>query len=450
MSEEPLKVYVEYSQSKAAREDSRLKHLTTVPGRFENVVARWLGNRGECTSVYFGHCFENYYKVLPVLTLCPEELVLHSAVVADDAIDLVKHLVKAFPTSLEARDSLSNTPLLTAAYLGRVEYMKILIKAGADQSVRNSSGENVTHRMVQHAEKANPLRRALDLLDEDLRLDLLTQRTSLENGGMTPFHLLVDKFKNSHSEFHNRAEVLRTIFEYSKGTGVEMLNSSGHSPLHTAVIARSVWLTKLLVELCPRLLYREDAVGRTPTEVAAQKYLAEVFEKPAQYYAHRATHDSSRAWLNHAVPGAEPNRFVFGMSRDYNDGKVKPDNGEVWRICREAMERYPDRRRLLSLHEANDVANRIGQQYVSGRYYNRRSRDEEDAEQEEEEDGEKAEVADGNMVDNVFGQWIRGGVRTAWNRQMTKEQREKEREREREAASQVEVCEKCGHKHVRY
>lgn len=51
MSEEPLKLYVEYSQSKAAREDSRLKHLTTVPGRFENVVARWLGNRGECTSV---------------------------------------------------------------------------------------------------------------------------------------------------------------------------------------------------------------------------------------------------------------------------------------------------------------------------------------------------------------------------------------------------------------
>lgn len=443
LSEEPLKLYVEYSQSKAAREDSRLKHLTTAPGRFENVVARWLGNRGECISVFVSHCFENVScPVSSVLTLSVEELVLHSAVIAEDAIDLVKYLVKAFPVSLEARDNLSNTPLLAAAYLGRVECMKVLIEAGADQSVRNSSGENVTHRMVQHVEKANRLRSALDLLDEDLRLDLLTQRTSLESGGMTPFHLLVNKFQNNHNNFHNRVKILRTLFEYSKGAGIEMLNSAGHSPLHTAVMAKSVWLTKLLVELCPRLLYREDAVGRTPTEVAGQKYLAEVFERP-RYATHRAKYDTPRAWLNHAVPGAERDRWAWNYSYT-GTGEWNPDNGEVWRICREAMERYPDRRRLLSLHEANDVANRIGQQYVSGRYYNHRSRDDEDAEQEA-MDGEDVEKADENVVDDVFGQWARGGVRSAWNRQLTEE----ERKRKREPGLQLEVCGECGHGHAR-
>lgn len=390
-------------------------------------------------------CFEkDSHLVLSILIRGAEEIVLHSAVVADGAIDLVKYLVKAFPASLEVRDNLRNTPLLTAACLGRVEYMKILIEAGADQSVRNSLGENVTHQMVKQAKKANPLRRALDLLDEDLRLDLLTQRTSLESGGMTPFHLVVDKLQNCHNKFHNDAKVLKTLFEYSKGAGVEMLNSSGHSPLHTAVMAGSVWLTNLLVDLCPRLLYREDAVGRTPTEVAAQTYLADIFELPNKYYHPRPKYDQPREWLKHAVPDAEPERFIFGMSRDFRAGVRKPDNSEVLRICREAMERHPDRRRLLSLHEANDVANRIGQQYVSDRYYGRRSRDNEDAEQEEEEkDGENAEAADGNVADTVFQQWVRVGSHTAWNRQLTKE------ERERKAVPQVEVCGECGHEHAR-
>lgn len=43
LSDEPLRLYTEFSKSKAAKNDSRLKLLTTVPGRFESVVSKWLG-----------------------------------------------------------------------------------------------------------------------------------------------------------------------------------------------------------------------------------------------------------------------------------------------------------------------------------------------------------------------------------------------------------------------
>ena len=43
LSDEPLRLYTEFSRSKAAENDSRLKLLTAVPGRFEKMVSKWLG-----------------------------------------------------------------------------------------------------------------------------------------------------------------------------------------------------------------------------------------------------------------------------------------------------------------------------------------------------------------------------------------------------------------------
>ncbi|MBE3047427.1 hypothetical protein IMZ48_33925 [Candidatus Bathyarchaeota archaeon] len=44
MTDEPLRLYMEFSQStKEAENDSRMKLLATVPGRFESVASKWLG-----------------------------------------------------------------------------------------------------------------------------------------------------------------------------------------------------------------------------------------------------------------------------------------------------------------------------------------------------------------------------------------------------------------------
>ncbi|MBE3047426.1 ankyrin repeat domain-containing protein [Candidatus Bathyarchaeota archaeon] len=73
---------------------------------------------------------------------------------------------------MEVKDGRNNTPLLTAANLGRLEFMKLLIGGGADESARNRSGENVIHRVVSNVTDPSDYKAALELLDVDLRAHL--------------------------------------------------------------------------------------------------------------------------------------------------------------------------------------------------------------------------------------------------------------------------------------
>jgi hypothetical protein len=43
LSDAPLRYYVEFGNSKAAREDPKLKHLSQAPGGFDRAVSKWLG-----------------------------------------------------------------------------------------------------------------------------------------------------------------------------------------------------------------------------------------------------------------------------------------------------------------------------------------------------------------------------------------------------------------------
>lgn len=43
LSDAPLRHYLEFGKSKAAKEDMRLRHLNQSPGGFEKVLVKWLG-----------------------------------------------------------------------------------------------------------------------------------------------------------------------------------------------------------------------------------------------------------------------------------------------------------------------------------------------------------------------------------------------------------------------
>jgi hypothetical protein len=59
LSDAPLRLYTEFAKSKAAREDSRFKHLAQGPGGFEGAVARWLGNQSMCALLYHSPLCQN-------------------------------------------------------------------------------------------------------------------------------------------------------------------------------------------------------------------------------------------------------------------------------------------------------------------------------------------------------------------------------------------------------
>jgi len=338
LSDAPLRLYTEFAKSKAAREDSRFKHLAQGPGGFEGAVARWLGNQND--------------------------LVLHCAIMAtpsEDSLKLVDYLIKTYPSALEARTVNGDTPFLTACLYGRVECVQMLVKAGVDQSVRNKRGENAAHLMVQRQPKADKLKKMMDQLDSDLVRALFTLRNNLDAGGETPLHWLVDAI-GGHLGSYTREEgkeVLDLILGITQGAELEMLNGAGDSCLHAAVMKGSKWLTKHLLQFRPKLLYRENAVGRTPPEISHDRVIGDKFTSP------RGITLANRQKALDSLVCQQPAAFV----KEDKESDSRSASEQVWDVCCWFMERYPDKRRLVSLHEANDVAKRLGEQYNNSRYF---------------------------------------------------------------------------------
>jgi hypothetical protein len=47
LSDTPLRHYLAFTKSKAARDDVRLKHLAQAPGGFEGAISKWLNDQSE-------------------------------------------------------------------------------------------------------------------------------------------------------------------------------------------------------------------------------------------------------------------------------------------------------------------------------------------------------------------------------------------------------------------
>ena len=358
---------------------------------------------------------------------------------------LLRYLVETCPAALEVRNSDGATPLMTAFWLGRTEFAKILIDAGADQSVRNKKGENILHLALENKPKASQLQPLIDLIDKDLLQHLFLTRSSLHESGTTPLHAFVSAVTTSQTQYYYSYQrsykkkehwlaTLDLLLSCSKGVELEMLNGAGDTCLHTAVMQSSEPMVEALVRFKPRLLYRENAVGRTSAEVARDKVTSGKFQQPSTLEVPSTSNSVS------SIVNKSPESFV-GKDSDSSSDKSTSDDEKtnetnvekVWRVCLEAMKANPDKRRLVSLNEANDVAKRLGEKYNSSRYFSIQARGEDDdveEEQPEQEEGEKKADEEKNARDVIdFSVTTRGTkTSTAWKKWM-------------------KDCEKCGGVH---
>ncbi|OAA37284.1 ankyrin repeat protein [Beauveria brongniartii RCEF 3172] len=414
LSDVPHRLYSEFAKTKQAREDSRLKHLMEAPGGFNRAISKWLG--------------------------ADNELVLHCAVMANpgsESNELVEYLVETYPSSLEKKAAGGCTPLMIACQLGRVEFAKILIAAGADQSTRNDMGENIIHAVIKPDSPVCRTRAMLNLLDSDLRKHLFQQRTNLKDDGTTPLHSWIldcNNRKNNAESTKKLVAMLKLILEYSKGEELDMLNGAGDTCLHSAISQGQLAVIRCLIDFRPQLLYRENAVGRTPAELAHDQLSSHIFQHhDDRRYRHRNDDGKSRALElkerdqgeflldklsqddevlkkesenMHAAPGGlgeayTPHQLArilgaMGLDNpkdwDRNDLQT-PGLAErvVWDMCSVVMRRHAGKRRLVSLNEANDVARRLGESDVASRYFSVNSRHAEDGEGQERENRDEDE-----------------------------------------------------------
>lgn len=305
----------------------------------------------------------------------------------EETYKLIKYLIEVMPESLEVKSSDGYTPLALAFSLQHLEAAKILIEAGADQTVRDYAGSNILHLLLCPAYNNAPaddhekVKSFLEIVDKRLVPSLLIERSSRDPGSLTPFAGWV----RSHSS--DDGDMLRTLLDFASFTGnehLELLDASGDTPLHYIVkFNKRKWL-EIVLEFRPDLLNRENSVGRTPCELAEDAYIADCVRDPPGQERARRFYNYHDTIVNRPVESFDPNKEERNTSKE-----------RIWRVCKDFAKKNPMKRRLVSLVEANEVAKRLatrksGRQSTGG--VNEGAKSEADSEFPEEKDDAHEEV----------------------------------------------------------
>ncbi|RDW69000.1 ankyrin repeat protein [Aspergillus mulundensis] len=368
----PGRYYTEFASTH--RKDPRFKKLSMSAKGAEQSILEWLSSR--------------------------RDLVLHAAILChnktSDSIALVEYLIKTMPQFLEVKSLDDYTPLGLAFQTHNLAIAKLLIAAGADQTVRCKDGMNLVHLAIspKRTDKDVSLSDMLSLIDPRLLPSMLTERCSSHQGSLTPLALWMTR---SHHNDSKAEHTLHTILDLAEPTGqkhLELLDGSGNMAIHTAVNSLECVALKEFLNRRPDLLYRENAVGTTPAELAENKWIAKMTSDPP------IAPNANRHHYSYQNTDLGSCGILSKLSCDFvKKDKSAPVNpyAKTWaerdahKICTEAgQQQQGQKRKLVSLFDANEVAKRlaVGEKEAGGsrRYRRRRYRRGDDEEEEDQGD----------------------------------------------------------------
>jgi len=136
--------------------------------------------------------------------------------------------------------------------------------------------------------------------------------------------------------------------EFSTHTGdehLELLDGAGDTPVHQAIRFQLFDSLRVMLERRSDLLYRENATGRTPAEIAEDAYLAECVNEPPSL-----PHYSKYSILSQSSES-------FAKSEETNR---KTERERIWALCQERMSETPGTRRLVSLFVKSRSSGGVG------------------------------------------------------------------------------------------
>lgn len=279
----------------------------------------------------------------------------------------VQYLVDHHPECLEVQSSGGHTPLALAFSLHRLNFARILINAGAKQTARDAKGCSLLHLLLVSIQgnacrKPESFSAMLGLLDQSLLATMLTQRAG-ENS-QTPFaswlhRYLSFKYWNKNAAMHHGDEpsdievtiaMTQTLLDLGKSTNqrfLEFLDGSGNTPVHQAVKMNFCPVLRLVLDVRPDLLFRENATGSTALELAEDTWVNETTRTAPKIAAEE-----------HGVP--EWQNAISRRSEYWAQGwDSRSDAERLYGFCQERARQSSGKRRLVSILEANEVAKRL-------------------------------------------------------------------------------------------
>ncbi|EAU38562.1 predicted protein [Aspergillus terreus NIH2624] len=343
--------------------------LTTAPGRYYlEFTKKHAGNR---QMQLLAKSKDGIEKPLMSWLNSGNHLVLHCAILSketDESRHLVEYLITNVPGCLEKKSEEGHTPLALAFSYHRVTFADILIKAGANQAVRDGQGHNLLHLLLcginggvglTLGDPSN-VTTLLGFFDQRLVPSLLTERASgsltplsrwlHETGSSTYYHTnsYIGRFayESDHDmNTENMVDVARCLLEFAAVTNqrhLELLDGAGNSPVHDAVKRQLLGVLELMLDYRPDLLLRENATGATPLELAADAWIEEVTMSPPI--------------LRSDAPPSVVDRH---RTASIEEKEQRSQREAVYDLCRRKVLQRPGKRKLVSLNEANEVARRL-------------------------------------------------------------------------------------------
>jgi ankyrin repeat protein len=348
-SDAALRYYSDFADSH--QDDIRIQELAKLKGGVEASISKWLNLRSH--------------------------LLIHCALfnkTDEKSLQLLRQLCKTHPEALHHKSSSGMTPLHLAFRMRRVEMIKVLLRAGAEQTCRDNVGANIIHAILSddfpYSEDSDldRVRELLSLIDIRLISSLFTEQTTQAPGAATPLaHWIFKAMHHNNVLPEDRTKFVQIVLEFSKGAELGMVNGEGDTPIHVATRYGADAILRSMLDYRPDLLYRENATGRTPYEMAEDAYLSkEVFNNPpsidpkrdASYYARRRRLMGKAAQQDlSSVLDREPHTFIQEPTCERSIVE------QVWGTCKEfAAKAQGTKRKLVSLVEANEVVKRLALQ----------------------------------------------------------------------------------------
>jgi ankyrin repeat protein len=363
----PLRCYKRFAQ--AHQDDKRLQKISSIKGGFESALKGFLHSRSHLAI----HC------------------VLARSEQTADTLEVLQYLVEEMPEAVEARSEDQLTPLLRAFHLHNLEAARILIAAGADQTARDKDGMNLLHQLLnanayfvdrREHKDVNHMRNMIETIDKRLIPSMCLQRTSAHPGSLTPLALWLARLRGSPEL---QANVTRLLLEYSDGSELEALNGEGQTVLHTVAQMKThagsyhprqcLLHAKVLLEHKPELVTWENATGKTSLELVEDKLIALSCSGDDNNGRHRRRYHVYGGM--ESITDAPPRDFIKQESK--RDIDSESDSGsnhfdqsnQSTRKFVEAMKKLlistqikleaegRGKRRLVTLHEASEVARRL-------------------------------------------------------------------------------------------
>ncbi|KAJ5713430.1 uncharacterized protein N7483_010611 [Penicillium malachiteum] len=328
----PGRYYVDYVNSHM--DDENIQRLSQSKLGLEGSVLNWLQTRNN--------------------------LVLHCAVLSrpcEESERLVQYLVDHHPECLEVRASGGHTPLSLAFLFHKTSFARILVAAGADQTVRDVRGANLLHLLLtskgQASLDAEIITDLINLLNPQLISSMLLQRFG--EGSLTPFAQWLNAIRSWDDPHDNLkpSNVAKIIFDLADSSNqkhLELLDGSGNTPVHHAVKKVLSGPLELMLDRRPDLLHRENATGSTPLELAVDAWISSVTRHPPSRAFDISTTRTMERWKNIVD---RPGWFYAGNPDLGTDLEI------MVRICQARSEKQVGNRRLVTLFEANEVAKRL-------------------------------------------------------------------------------------------